>query len=122
MHSGYDVSLIDGKRYGEDSSIPSMPKSSDILNNSGAQSIDIIPELTTHISILYFENKQFTSYDTLGKSRVLASASARRNEGLGNTSGGSPIDDTAIEDLWETDQSDGPGKPSTVSAVIDTNI
>jgi len=119
MHSGYDVSLIDGKRYGEDSSIPSMPKSSDIINNSGAQSIDIIPELTTHISIPYFENKQFTSYDPLGKSRA---ASSGRNEGLGNTSGGSPIDDTAIEDLWEPDQSEGPGMPSTGSAVFDTNI
>jgi len=122
MHSGYDVSLIDGKRYGEDSSFPSMPKSSDILNNPGTQSMDIIPDLTTHISIPYFEDKQFTSYDPLGKSRVLTYASAGRSDRLGKMSGGSPIDDTGIEDLWESDQNEGPGNPSTVSAVFDTNI
>jgi hypothetical protein len=122
IHSGYDVSLIDGKRYGGDSSIPSMPISTDILNISGPQSMDIIPELTTHISIPYFENKQFTSYDPLGKYTVLASASAGQNEGQGNTSGGSPTDNTAIEDLWVSDHSDGPGNASAVSADIETNI
>jgi hypothetical protein len=119
IHSGYDVSLIDGKRYGVDSSVPSMPKSSEIFSNSGAKSMDIIPELTTHISLPYFENKRFTSYDPLGKSRA---SSAGRNEGHINTSGGSRIDDTAIEDLWQPDHSEGPGMPLAVSGVFDTNI
>jgi hypothetical protein len=68
MHSGYDISLHDGKLTGVDSPWPSAPKSIQDLQDMPPQSTSAFPDYDFP-AVQYFKKRRNLIYDPLGKIR-----------------------------------------------------